>query len=86
MLLPKPGIHGPKPVGHGPSGSVLVLGPDRDRKIFRNLGPVRTRTEKVLEIPYRSVPGPGDPWISGWHGDILKEEPGVLKKASKDKK
>ena len=25
------GIHGPKPVDPGPSGSVLVLGPDRSR-------------------------------------------------------
>ena len=34
------GIHGPKPVGPGPSGSVPVrFGP---RKKFRNLGPVRT--------------------------------------------
>ena len=34
----QPGIHGPKPVGPGPSISVLVLGPDR------------ITTDKILEI------------------------------------
>ena len=33
------GIHRPKPVGLGSSGSVLVLGPVHDLKNLRNLGP-----------------------------------------------
>ena len=55
------GIHGQKPVGAGPSGSGLVLVPDRTRagKILeipdqlRNLGPNRTTTDKI------SKPGTG---------------------------
>ena len=38
------GIHGPKPVGPGPSGSVLVLGTDRTRtRKNRKLGPDRNQ-------------------------------------------
>ena len=59
MILSKTEIHGPKPVGPGPSGSVLVLGPDQDRKHLRNLGPNRTRTQKISEIPSKIGPGPG---------------------------
>ena len=63
-FLLESGIHGPKPLGSGPSGSFLILGPDQDRKKFkksrtssdqdretlRNLGPVWTRAKKILEI------------------------------------
>ena len=38
-ILHKPGIHGPKPVGPGPSASVLGL--DQGKKI-ENIGPIRT--------------------------------------------
>ena len=31
---------------------------DQNRKIFKTLGPVRTRTEKILEIPDQLGPGP----------------------------
>ena len=50
------GIHGPKPVGPGPSGSVLVLGknrnlgPDQDWKNFENLGPIRTGRSPDLAV------------------------------------
>ena len=51
----KAAIHGPKPVGSGPSGSVLVLETDQDQqnleikdriKKLQSLGPDRTRTKK----------------------------------------
>ena len=32
--------------------------PDQDRKKFRNRGPARTRTEKILEILDQLGPGP----------------------------
>ena len=44
--LPETGIHGPKPVGPGPSGSVLVLRPNR------------TRTENIFKTWDRTGPGP----------------------------
>ena len=43
-------IHGPRAVGSGP---------DQYRTNFRNHGPVRTRNEKILEIPDQLGPGPG---------------------------
>ena len=46
------GINGPKPVGLGPSGSVLVLGPTK----FWSLGPDWTRTGKISKS--RIGPGP----------------------------
>ena len=49
-IIVRAGIHGPKPIGPGPSGSVLVPGPDHDRKKLINPGPARTRTEKFLEF------------------------------------
>ena len=48
------GVHGPKPITSGPTGSVLVLGPDQKSRtgpgpnFFRNIGPTRTRAELKL--------------------------------------
>ena len=67
----------PKPVGHGPSGSLLVVEPDQDRKNFKNswtesdqdrekftnLGMDRTRTKKILKISDRF--GSVGPWSPG---------------------
>ena len=44
------GINGPKPVGPGPSGLVLVLGPYQDQEKFQSLGPDRTRTIKIVAV------------------------------------
>ena len=55
------GIHGPKPVCPGLSGSVLVLtGPYW--KNFGNLGTVRTRTEKIFKAWDWTEPGPSKSW------------------------
>ena len=52
VLLMTPGIQGPKSVGPGPSGLVLVVGPTKFWK-----SPTHTD---------RSVPGPSGRWIPGW--------------------
>ena len=55
-----PGIHGPKPVGPSPGGSILVLGLDQDQKKSKNLGPDEDRN--IFEI-WRSM----DPWTHPYH-------------------
>ena len=52
------------------------LVPDQDRKIFRNLGPVRTRTERILEIPDQLGPGPIKFWKSRTDSDRSVPGPG----------
>ena len=39
-ILHRPEIHGPKPVGPGPSGS--ALGPYQGQQNFENIEPIRT--------------------------------------------
>ena len=46
------GVHGPKPITSGPTGSVLVLGPDQKNK---NLGP--DQDLEFLEISDQLGPG-----------------------------
>ena len=48
-ILHKPGIHGPKPVGPGPSG--LVLGPGQGQQNFENIEPIRTGP-RIPDIDY----------------------------------
>ena len=57
----RPAIHAPKPVG--PTVGLLpvgMTGPVKfmNRQNFRNLGPARTETKKIIEIPDRLGPGP----------------------------
>jgi len=51
----RPAINAPKPVG--PTVGLLPVGITGPEK-FMNLGPARTRTEKIIEIPDRVGPGP----------------------------
>ena len=44
------GIRGQKPTGPGPKFRKLRTGPDQNKAKFEDLGPDRTRTNKILKF------------------------------------
>ena len=48
------GIHGPKPIGPEPSGSVRVIGPNQDREIFKTWDRIGPGPRKIFK--YRTGP------------------------------
>ena len=65
----RPWIHGPKRVKLKKSRSSSGNRPDQDQEKFQNLGPDRTRSNKVLKISDRTGRSPDlpihGPWIHG---------------------